>query len=121
MTRVLLMLAHEAARVVLDRLGRAARIPLGARLDLRTGPWCEAQRRYVPGARVLWADGRWEFADVIERGPVFTVAWVTWNDGSRGLWVMLTAREVTGPAAAEMVRRNDARADAEYEEILDQW
>lgn len=118
MTRVLLMLAHEAARVVLDRLGRAARIPLGARLDLRTGPWCETTRRHGEGARLLWADGAMEFASNVERGPVFTVAWMAWHDGSRGLWVMLTTREVTGPAAVEMAREHDARADGEFEEML---
>jgi len=118
---MVLLLAHEAARIALDRLGRAARIPFGAPLDLRTGPWCESTRRHVPGASVLWADGAWEFADVIERGPVLTVAWMVWHDGSRGLWVMFSAAEVTGPAADEMTRVHDARADAEYEETLSQW
>ncbi len=114
MTRVPLILAHEALRRLTCAVARAAEVqPLG-RLSFVRGRW------YVHDpdrGSVVWPEGdgyggsRHEYADDIRRGSVLTV--VTEYDGRGDTFVTLTRDEVTGDGA-EMLRRQRAEDEARW-------
>ena len=116
MTRVLLLLAHEALSRVTRAAARAAEVqPLG-RLSFVRGRW------YVHDpdrGSVVWPEGdgyggsRHEYADDIRRGPVLTVMAEYDHDGCGAIVVTLTRDEVTGDGAA-MLRRRRAEDEARW-------
>ena len=116
MTRVPLILAHEALRRLTCAVARAAEVqPLG-RLSFVRGRWYVHD---LDRGSVVWPEGdgyggsRHEYADDIRRGPVFTVI-VTWGrDDPNDVVVTLTRDEVTGDGA-DVLRRQRAEDEARW-------
>lgn len=111
MRRMLLILAHDAIQHVLRGVEKIARVPFDGKASFHRGRWC-----YMPGAdrspcRIVHPhpfNGLTDHhVDVVERGRVLTIATYAEHYGGGDVLVFLTAREVTGDAAAAMARGYD--------------
>ena len=121
MTRVPLILAHEALLRLARAAGRRAGIPAEASLSLVWGRWyvAEAQRDPTRYGLAVWPEGdgrggeREEDFDGIVRGAVFTVLSASYYDGGNSVVVTLTRDEVTADGAA-VLRRQRAEDEARW-------
>jgi hypothetical protein len=105
--RVAFIVAHALVARVALRLGAAARIPYGCSVTFPRGPWCVDLN---VANRIVWSNGRDDVWRRIDRGAVFVVAELYGHDYD-DVVVMRAADEVTGAAAAAMVRRADGDDD----------
>lgn len=105
--RVAFIFAHALAARIAIRLSTAARIPYGSSVTFQRGPWCIDPNT---ANRIVWDNGRDDVWRYIDRGTVFVVAELYGADDA-DVVVLLTADEVTGVAAAAMVRRADGDDD----------
>lgn len=121
MTRVPLILAHEALLRLARAAGRRAGIPAEASLSFAWGRWyvAEAQRDPTRYGLAVWPEGdgrggeRAEHFDRIDRGAVFTVLSASYYDGGNSVVVTLTRDEVTDDGAA-VLRRQRAEDEARW-------
>ena len=105
--RVAFIAAHALASRIALRFGAAARIPYGASVTFRRGPWCIDAN---VANRIVWDNGRDDIWRRIDRGAVFTITELYGADDD-DVVVMRAADEVTGAAAEAMVRRADGGED----------
>lgn len=121
MTRLPLILAHEALRRLTRRVGRLAGVPYDATLSARWGRWYvhEPQRDPTRYGTAVWPEddgnggARSEDFDGLARGAVFTVLTAAYYDGGNSVVVTLTRDEVTGEGA-DVLRRQRAEDEARW-------
>ena len=114
MTRLAIVIAHEAMRRAMYALGTQSSIPRGARLRFHLGQWCTMPDFGRKDRAVFLSPEEKEYVTRIERGPVLTYALDYDPEGPGDVIVMFTNREYVGERARATAEAYEAWLNAPY-------